>query len=160
MARDLISLVKVLSPQLASSLRLYGDLHRFIRLFTWNEGFRVGEIKVHHRERPFGVSKYGAVRLFGLLIGWPSASLRLMAGISMATTLLFITFATHNYGGVCQGPRWAFWLIPFGLFGLPWYIEAKSDSRFAKAAAILVLELSVFSVLFAIFDEHGPWSTS
>ncbi len=55
--------LKVLSREVILHLKLYGDLHRFISLLAWHGGFRVGEVKVFHRERLFGASKYGAWRL-------------------------------------------------------------------------------------------------
>lgn len=44
------------------SLRLYGDLHRFIPVLLDNLGYKVGEIEVHHNPRQFGKSKYGLER--------------------------------------------------------------------------------------------------
>jgi len=44
------------------SLRLYGDLHRFIPVLLDNLGYRIGEIEVHHNPRKFGKSKYGVER--------------------------------------------------------------------------------------------------
>lgn len=44
------------------SLRLYGDLHRFIPLLLQRNGFRITEIVVNHRRRQYGKSKYGIER--------------------------------------------------------------------------------------------------
>jgi len=43
-------------------VKLYGELHRFIPVLAAARGFRVGEIEVNHRPRPFGRSKYGVER--------------------------------------------------------------------------------------------------
>ena len=43
-------------------IRLYGELHRFITVLAAARGFRVGEVVIQHRPRPFGQSKYGASR--------------------------------------------------------------------------------------------------
>ncbi len=45
-------------------LSLYGELHRFIPVLLYWDGFRVGEIAVNHRPRKHGASKYGVGRLF------------------------------------------------------------------------------------------------
>ncbi|MDA0658042.1 MAG: glycosyltransferase family 2 protein [Planctomycetota bacterium] len=44
-------------------LNLYGELHRFIPVLAAAQGWRIGEIEVHHRRRQFGVSKYGLLRI-------------------------------------------------------------------------------------------------
>jgi glycosyltransferase involved in cell wall biosynthesis len=45
------------------SVRLYGELHRFIPVLAYQQGFRVAELPVQHYPRQAGVSKYGAKRL-------------------------------------------------------------------------------------------------
>jgi glycosyltransferase involved in cell wall biosynthesis len=44
-------------------LELYGELHRYIPAILQWKGYRVGEIKVNHRERTYGSSKYTWKRL-------------------------------------------------------------------------------------------------
>jgi glycosyltransferase involved in cell wall biosynthesis len=44
------------------SVRLYGELHRFIPILAHQRGFRVAEVPVQHHPRRAGVSKYGARR--------------------------------------------------------------------------------------------------
>ena len=45
------------------TIRLYGELHRFTPVLAHAEGFRIGELPVHHRPRRWGRSKYGWSRL-------------------------------------------------------------------------------------------------
>ncbi len=45
--------------EVVRELRLYGELHRFIPVLAASRGFRIGEVVIHHRARPFGTSKYG-----------------------------------------------------------------------------------------------------
>jgi len=54
--------LKLFRGEVASEIRIYGELHRFIPVLAHARGFRVTEIPVHHRERKFGRSKYGARR--------------------------------------------------------------------------------------------------
>ncbi len=56
--------LKAYRAECAKSLRLYGDMHRYIPIIAHFDGFRITEIPVHHRERRYGVSKYGVGRLF------------------------------------------------------------------------------------------------
>lgn len=53
---------KIFRSQVASEIRLYGELHRFIPVLAHARGFRVTELDVNHRRRQFGHSKYGVRR--------------------------------------------------------------------------------------------------
>lgn len=48
----------------AQEMPLYGELFRFVPVFADKRGWRVNEIKVSHRSRRFGRSKFGADRMF------------------------------------------------------------------------------------------------
>lgn len=54
---------KAYRREVCDELRLYGELHRFIPVLAAARGWKVGEIVVHHRPRPFGRSKYGVSRI-------------------------------------------------------------------------------------------------
>lgn len=48
--------------------KLYKGLHRFFPTLAKMEGFKVTQVKVNHRERQFGISKYGVMnRVFRAL---------------------------------------------------------------------------------------------
>jgi len=51
--------LKCFRRQVASEIRLYGELHRFIPVLAHARGFKVTELEIHHRPRRFGKSKYG-----------------------------------------------------------------------------------------------------
>ena len=53
---------KAYRAEVAKSLDLYGQLHRYIPVMARNKGYKIGEISVHHRKRKFGRSKYGPIR--------------------------------------------------------------------------------------------------
>ena len=54
---------KAYRAEVAKSIRLYGEMHRFIPILADAEGYRVTEIVVEHQPRTHGRSKYGATRL-------------------------------------------------------------------------------------------------
>jgi glycosyltransferase involved in cell wall biosynthesis len=46
-------------------VKLYGELHRFIPVLAFLKGFRITEVKVVHRPRRAGQSKYGGIGRLG-----------------------------------------------------------------------------------------------
>jgi glycosyltransferase involved in cell wall biosynthesis len=54
--------IKAIRAEVAKELRLYGEMHRFIPAMASLIGARMVEMKVNHRPRKFGVSKYGIGR--------------------------------------------------------------------------------------------------
>jgi glycosyltransferase involved in cell wall biosynthesis len=61
---DLNSGLKAMSREVVEEIPLHGDLYRFMPFLAHWRGFRVGEVTVHHRPRPYGKSKYGWDRAF------------------------------------------------------------------------------------------------
>jgi glycosyltransferase involved in cell wall biosynthesis len=55
-------MVKVTKAEVLKSIRLYGELHRFMSYLLGMHGARMGELPVHHEKRTRGVSKYGFKR--------------------------------------------------------------------------------------------------
>jgi len=53
---------KLYRGDVARSLKVYGELHRYLPALVHWKGFRVAEIKVRHHKRRFGSSKFGAGR--------------------------------------------------------------------------------------------------
>ena len=54
---------KAYHTEVVKELHLYGDLHRYIPILAHQAGYKVGEVKVKHHPRQFGVSKYGFKRI-------------------------------------------------------------------------------------------------
>ncbi len=59
--------LKVFRADLAKSLGLYGELHRFIPVLADLEGARMDEVPVRHHARQHGQSKYGINRTIRVL---------------------------------------------------------------------------------------------
>lgn len=59
--------LKVMKADLAKSLGIYGELHRFIPVLADLEGARMDEMPVRHHARSFGQSKYGIGRTMRVL---------------------------------------------------------------------------------------------
>jgi glycosyltransferase involved in cell wall biosynthesis len=91
--RDFNSGFKLMRREVADSLEMYGELHRYIPvLAVWN-GFRVGEADVQHHERLHGRSKFGRARFW--------------RGFLDLITVKFLTTYTmrpfHLFGGIGAG---------------------------------------------------------
>jgi glycosyltransferase involved in cell wall biosynthesis len=60
--------LKVLRGDMARSLRLYGEMHRFIPALIDDLGGRIVEVRVNHRPRVAGKSKYGISRVVRVIL--------------------------------------------------------------------------------------------
>lgn len=109
---------KCYRKEVVSSIRIYGELHRFIPVLAKWKGFRVTEIKVEHHPRRYGVSKYGMERFSRgfldlltvlFLTRYLKRPLHLFGGVGM--TCLVLGGALSSYFGV----QW--------LMGFPMYVR-------------------------------------
>lgn len=104
----------------AKDLELYGELHRFIpAMLSW-KGYRLCEMKVNHRERKFGSTKYNWKRLIKgyldliLITFWQRYSMRpmhifgglgILTGFLGAAVAIYLFFVKLFYGiGLADRP--------------------------------------------------------
>jgi hypothetical protein len=112
-----------------------------------------------------GIFSLSPIFLFTLLGVWKacrSASnpLRAFAALAAFLTLLLLVFYTffagqRNYGGMCCGLRWFFWLIPLWLMLLPEGLRDGSARRWFRGMALAFLLVSAVSVFYC---ARNPWS--
>ena len=81
---------KAYRREVISSVRLYGELHRYIPVLAHDAGFRVGEIEVRHHPRLHGVSKYG----------WERYARGLLDLFTVLATTRWLQKPGHLFGGV------------------------------------------------------------
>jgi len=60
--------LKAYRKDVLMGFRLYGEMHRFIPAYAMHGGARIAEVKVNHRPRKSGRSKYGMKRVFKVLL--------------------------------------------------------------------------------------------
>ena len=60
--------LKAYRSEVVRSLRLYGEMHRFIPAIASEQGVGIAEVVVNHRPRRFGSSKYGLSRIIRVLL--------------------------------------------------------------------------------------------
>ena len=140
--RDFNSGFKVMRRDLADSLEMYGELHRYIPvLAVWN-GFRVSEVDVTHRERLHGSSKFGRARFW--------------RGFLDLVTVKFLTTYTarpfHLFGGL------GFVIGAVGSALLAWMLASKVTgnaigTRPALQLGVLLVVVAVQMVSLGLLAE-------
>jgi glycosyltransferase involved in cell wall biosynthesis len=60
--------LKAMRKEVAKELKLYGEMHRFIPALAYERGAQIAELKVNHRPRTRGESKYGISRTLRVVL--------------------------------------------------------------------------------------------
>lgn len=60
--------LKAFKREITENLKLYGEMHRFIPAIASGLGAEITEMKVNHRKRRFGTSKYGISRTIRVVL--------------------------------------------------------------------------------------------
>src|SRR5215813_4101882 len=60
--------LKVFRSEVVKSIKLYGEMHRFIPAIASEQGVTIGEAEVRHRARVHGQSKYGISRTIRVVL--------------------------------------------------------------------------------------------
>jgi len=140
--RDFNSGFKAMRRELATTLGLYGELHRYIPVLAQWRGFTVGEVDVEHQERRHGESKFGRARFW--------------RGFLDLITVKFLTTYTgrpfHLFGGIG---------VVMGLVGsalLGWMLVERIagnqvGTRPALLAGVLLVVVSLQMVLLGLLAE-------
>ena len=140
--KDFNSGFKAMSRELADSLEMYGELHRYIPvLAVWN-GYRTTEVDVEHQERLHGKSKFGSARFW--------------RGFLDLVTVKFLTTYTarpfHLFGGVgfgigAGGGLLLFWMLVSKLAG------HEIGQRPALQLGVLLVVVAVQMVSLGLLGE-------
>lgn len=121
--------LKAYRREAVSGLRLYGEMHRYIPAIVAMDGYSVAEVRVNHRPRAHGKSKYDLTRLMkGLL------------------DLLYIKFWT-TYG---TRPLHLFGLLGFFQYFLAFLIFAEQLVKAFLIRSLNIGPLLLLSVMLVI----------
>jgi dolichol-phosphate mannosyltransferase len=133
---------KAYRGELARSLDIYGEQHRFIPVLAAARGYRVGEIEVEHHARRHGRSKYGFSRLF-------------KGFFDLITVLLITRFAerpSHGFGFAALAFAVAATLCSIAAFLLPYpWLMLKAAVLWTGVIVLLAAGWVAETVLF-----HAP----
>lgn len=133
---------KAMRLEVAQSLDLYGDLHRYIPVLAAWSGFRVGEVPVHHRPRLHGESKFGRARFW--------------RGYLDLLTVKFITTYTyrplHLLGSIGSGLGLA-GLAILAWLSIQWMFGHGIGTRPALTAGVLLVIVGVQLISLGLVAE-------
>lgn len=146
--------LKVFKGELVKSMRLYGQLHRFLPELASTIGARVAEVPVNDRDRPYGQSKYGALSrtprvildlvTVSFLLGFFTSPMRLFGTIAFLSALL----------GVLLSGSLALAKIYSGLVGgWPSFHAYEIGSRPLFLFSFLLILLSVQFLMMGLLGE-------
>lgn len=105
---------KLYRSEVAKTIDMYGERHRFVPALAHWAGFRVGEVPVHHRARRFGRSKFGASRFI-------NGFLDLISALFLSTSGLkpLHVFGRIGLGSFVAGSLLGLWFVALWLGGEP-----------------------------------------
>lgn len=103
--RDAGCSLKIYKKEILEGIELYGEMHRYITSILQLRGAKIGEIKVNHRKRLYGKTKYNSLRLLKGFIDlmfikfWSSYSLRplhFFGTLGLSAIVIGIIIAAFN----------------------------------------------------------------
>ncbi|HXK28314.1 MAG TPA: glycosyltransferase family 2 protein [Candidatus Binatia bacterium] len=135
--------LKVMRKDIAKNLKLYGEMHRFIPAIAFERGARIAELKVNHRPRLRGQSKYGITRTLRVVL-------------DLLTVKFMISYSTrpsHVFGpiGILSGV--AGFLIAIYLTIQKWVYDLEIGGRPLLLLAILLIFIGFQFVTMGLLGE-------
>jgi glycosyltransferase involved in cell wall biosynthesis len=159
--------LKVMKGDVARGIRLYGEMHRFIPALAHEMGARIAEVPVKHRERRFGVSKYGISRTLRVvldlmtvkfLLGYSKRPIHLFgtvglvaggAGFSMLSLAifqrLFLSIPMGNRPMMVLGVMLALMGLQFLVFGLIAEVMVRTYYESQNKPIFVIRRITEFS---------------
>ncbi|UCF38343.1 MAG: glycosyltransferase family 2 protein [Acidobacteriota bacterium] len=138
---------KAYRREVVESIKVYGEMHRYIPVLASYKGFVVSEVVVEHRKRLHGRSKFGAARFFG--------------GFFDLLTVIMLT--RYN-----RKPLHVFGIVGLLLFGLGlsietyltlgWFRGIWIGDRPAFMLGILLLIVGMQFIFFGLLAEMIAYS--
>jgi len=128
------------------SAQLYSDMHRFLPVFVATQGASYSEVKVNHRPRVSGQSKYGMSRVWSVLLDL--LSLTMLARFTHIPSRWFLLMSLPFLGGAVVG-------IAMTLYSLA---RSTDSPTVFSAAATLCTFAFLHLFFFALLAELILWT--
>ena len=130
--------LKAYRKEVVKTVKVYGELHRYVPVLAHWEGFKVGELQVHHRSRKYGKTKFGIGRFW-------KGFLDLLTALF---TTRYLRRPLHLFG---------FWgimaflagLVIDGWLAVEWYFEKTSLSNrplFLGGILLIIVGIQIVSI--------------
>jgi len=135
--------LKVMRKDIAKNLKLYGEMHRFIPAIAFERGARIAELKVNHRPRLRGQSKYGITRTLRVVL-------------DLLTVKFMISYSTrpsHVFGPIGILSGMGGFLIAIYLTIQKWVYDLEIGGRPLLLLAILLIFIGFQFVTMGLLGE-------
>ncbi|MCA9985858.1 MAG: glycosyltransferase family 2 protein [Anaerolineales bacterium] len=145
--------MRAMRLEVAQSLNLYGEMHRFIPELIHSAGFSMTEVPVNHRARVAGTSKYGLSRTFRVLLDlatvtflhrYGSRPMHLFGGVGFGAGALGTLFCLYLAGS-------KLWSLITG--GLDAFRANRIGERPLLLLGVLLIILSVQFLIMGLLAE-------
>ena len=135
--------LKAYRGEVVKSIKLYGDLHRFIPAIASYYGVTVAEVPVNYRSRQFGSSKYGMGRIVRVILDL--MTVRFLLSYSTRPIQIFGLMGLVSFGlGVVIGLYLTFMKLVYGV---------ALAERPALLLAILLVMIGVQFITMGLLGE-------
>ncbi len=135
--------LKAYRKEVIKDLELFGEMHRYIPAVIAWKGYKVGEMKVKHRARKYGESKYGIIRLFRGF--FDLLNFKFWSGYS--------TRPLHFFGGVGLATFGAGFVIDFYLLMLKIFYGEVLSNRPLLILGVLLMVIGIQIFLTGFMAE-------
>jgi glycosyltransferase involved in cell wall biosynthesis len=140
--------LKIYRGEIGRSLKLYGELHRFLPAVASGLGIRLAEIPVNHRARAHGHSKYG---------GWVSTMTRtvkvLLDLLSVRFLLSYSTRPIHVFGSIGLLTSGIGFALGLYLTYLKLFVGESIGSRPLLTLAVLLIIVGVQFISMGLLSD-------
>ncbi len=128
---------------MVDNLQLYGEMHRFIPAIASWMGVRIAEVKVNHRARVAGTSKYGISRTFRVILDL----------VTVKFLLQYSARPIHFFGGIGMASGLAGFLIAFVMIIQKFVFNVGLSDRPLLLLAVLLMFIGIQFVTFGLLGE-------
>ena len=135
--------LKAFRKDVVENIRLYGEMHRFIPATASWMGVRIAEVKVNHRARVAGTSKYGISRTFRVILDL----------ITVKFLLQYSARPIHFFGGIGLASGVLGFLIAFVMLIQKFIFDVPMGDRPLLLLSVLLMFIGLQFITFGLLGE-------
>jgi len=135
--------LKAFRKDVVENLELYGEMHRFIPAIASWMGVRIAEVKVNHRARVAGTSKYGISRTFRVVLDL----------VTVKFLLQYSARPIHFFGGIGLASGVTGFLIAFVMLIQKLFFDVALGDRPLLLLAVLLMFIGIQFITFGLLGE-------